>query len=220
MDLGGGPEGVSGLPSSEQRRKVARRQIIKTLESVDKGAELNTLFNREPVKLVDQWRHMSALRLFENEPRASVLYPLQTTDVFLRGTTQKRATIVQLGQDKGPDSMVARIKVQESSDSTKIPDLEIQGARQLGNMLIHLHMAVKDSAQISNRARRVDLHIIKMERVMLQTLIIKLRGGDEKLSFFWIHHKLVVSEHHLQLFHTAGKLEQGTDGIARDTRVK
>ena len=35
---------------------------------------------------------------------------------------------------------MAGIEIQEPSDSVKVPDLEVQGARKLGNVIAHLHI--------------------------------------------------------------------------------
>ena len=40
---------------------------------------------------------------------------------------------------------MAGIEIQEPSDSVKVPDLEVQGARKLGNVIAHLHMRIKNS---------------------------------------------------------------------------
>ena len=42
---------------------------------------------------------------------------------------------------------MAGIEIQEPSDSVKVPDLEVQGARKLGNVIAHLHMRVKKQHQ-------------------------------------------------------------------------
>ena len=48
---------------------------------------------------------------------------------------------------------MAGIEIQEPSDSVKVPDLEVQGARKLGNVIAHLHMRVKNSTKVFNKRR-------------------------------------------------------------------
>ena len=48
---------------------------------------------------------------------------------------------------------MAGIEIQEPSDYVKVSDLEVQGARKLGNVISHLHMRIKNSTEVFNKRR-------------------------------------------------------------------
>ena len=83
---------------------------------------------------------------------------------------------------------MAGIEIQEPSDSVKVPDLEVQGARKLGNVIAHLHMRIKNSTEVFNKRRTFDFNIIKDEGEMFKVLIVSSRRCDEELCFIRVHH--------------------------------
>ena len=76
---------------------------------------------------------------------------------------------------------MAGIEIQEPSDSVKVPDLEVQGARMLGNVIAHLHMRIKNSTEVFNKRRTFDFNIIKDEGEMFKVLVVSSRRCDEEL---------------------------------------
>ena len=103
---------------------------------------------------------------------------------------------------------MAEIEIQEPSDSVKVPDLEVQGARKLGNVIAHLHMRVKNSTKVFNKRRAFDFNIIKDEGEMFKVLIVSSRRCDEELCFIRVHHQLVSNHPCLQLLHTTLQFEK------------
>ena len=103
---------------------------------------------------------------------------------------------------------MAGIEIQEPSDSVKVPDLEVQGARKLGNVIAHLHMRIKNSTEVFNKRRTFDFNIIKYEGEMFKVLIVSSRRCDEELCFIRVHHQLVSNHPCLQLLHTTLQFEQ------------
>ena len=70
-------------------------EIVQTLEGVNKGAELDTLGDGKPMKLIQERRGMSAFRFFENKPGTPVLNSLKTGHILLRDAIEQSTTIVQ-----------------------------------------------------------------------------------------------------------------------------
>ena len=103
---------------------------------------------------------------------------------------------------------MAVIKIQEPSDSVKVPDLEVQGVRKLGNVIAHLHIRVKNSTKVFNKRRAFDFDIIKDESEMFKVLIVSSRRCDEELYFIRVHYQLVSNHPCLQLIHTTLHFEQ------------
>ena len=57
------------------------REVVDRFEGVDKGAELDTLSNRKPVKLLEKRRGLSAFWFLEDETGTPVLNSLKTSNV-------------------------------------------------------------------------------------------------------------------------------------------
>ena len=48
----GGSEGACWIGDAKEIRQIRRGEVVNSFESVQKDFELNSLFNREPVKLL------------------------------------------------------------------------------------------------------------------------------------------------------------------------
>ena len=75
------------------------------------------------------------------------------------------------------------IEIQEPSDSVRVPDLEVQGARKLGNVIAHLHIRVKNSTKVFNKRRAFDFNIIKDEGEMFKVPIVSSRRCERTLFY-------------------------------------
>ena len=75
------------MSGSIMRRKktgnVVGRQVVERFESMNKSTELDTLVNRQPVKLLQKRGSMSASGFLKYKPCTSVLNSLEAGDVLL-----------------------------------------------------------------------------------------------------------------------------------------
>ena len=69
---------------------------------------------------------------------------LKAGNLFLRYAIQKGVTIVQPGQDEGTNSIVARVNINKPSYSVEVPDMKVKRPEELRDMIVHLHMRVKN----------------------------------------------------------------------------
>lgn len=160
-DTSGGPEGVNRRHTGgKEGRNIVGGEVIQRFEGMNKGAELDALSDRKPMELIQKRRRMREFWFLENKAGTPVLNPLKTGYVFLGNTIQESTTVVQSGQDEGADGIVTRVEIQKPSNSAEISDLEIQRARQLSDMITHLHLIIKNRTQVFNRRRRMDINII------------------------------------------------------------
>ena len=142
-DASGGPKGVSRrLLNGKKGRNVVGREVVQRLEGVDKSAELDTLFNREPVELLQKRGGMGAFWFLEDEAGTPILNSLKTSNVLLGDAIEESTTIIQLRENKSTDRTMGGVEIKEPTDSVQVPNLEVQRTRQLSHMIAHLHLTI------------------------------------------------------------------------------
>ena len=97
---------------------------------MNKGAEFDTMRNRELVEVTEQKRSMSYFRFLENEPTTSILNPLETK-IFFESSHLKGSYNNQAWTRSKHEQHCDKTRIKKPSNSVKVADMKIKHAREL-----------------------------------------------------------------------------------------